>query len=67
MTTYIKISPKGKAFLKRRSAAVLVAAAIVENKNEILSDDGLTIRLGDTSVTVKSAASHEEVVTESIK
>jgi hypothetical protein len=62
MTTYIKISPKGKAFLKRGSVAAMVAAAIVEKKNDILSEEGLVVKLGDTSVTVKSATSPVEEV-----
>jgi hypothetical protein len=64
MTTYIKISPKGKAFLKRGVAAAIVAAAIVEKKNDISSEEGLVVKLGDTSVTVKSAISHTEEVIE---
>jgi hypothetical protein len=64
MTTYIKISPKGKAFLKRGGVAAIVAAAIVEKKNEILSEEGLVVNLGDTSVTVKSATSHIEEIVE---
>ena len=64
MTTYIKISPKGKAFLKRGNAAAIVAAAIVEKKNEIASEEGLVVELGETSVTVKSALSYKEEVIE---
>ncbi len=62
--SYIKISPKGRAFLKRGNAAATVAAAIVAKKNEIFSDEGLVIKIGDTSVTIKSAASHTAEVIE---
>ncbi|MFI5138448.1 MAG: hypothetical protein ACHQIM_11540 [Sphingobacteriales bacterium] len=63
---YIKISPKGRAFLKRGNVAAIVAAAIVEKKNEMLSDEGLVVKISDTTyVTIKSAKSRVAEVTES--
>jgi hypothetical protein len=62
--TNIKISDKGKAFLKRGNAAAQVASAIATKKNNLQSEEGVVVIIGDTSVTVRSAAAYSPEVAE---
>jgi hypothetical protein len=55
--TNVKLSNKGKAFLKRGNAAAKVASAIAARKNNLQSEEALVVIVGDSSVTVRSAAS----------
>jgi hypothetical protein len=55
--TNIKISERGRAFLKNGHAAVQVATAIATSDDSRLqSSEGLVVRIGNVSVTVRSAA-----------
>lgn len=55
--TNIKISEKGKAFMKRGDAALKVISAIVANKTNFSSNEELVVKIGNESFVVKSAAS----------
>ena len=54
--TNIKISAKGREFLKKRNAAAAVSTAIAAQKTDISSDEGLVVKIGGSTFTVKSAA-----------
>lgn len=56
--TNIKISEKGKAFLKRGNAAAQVVTAIT-GKNNLSTEEGVVVKIDEhTSVTVRSAATY---------
>jgi hypothetical protein len=63
--TNIKISDKGRAFLKKGNAAAQVASAIATRKNNLLAEEGVVVRIDErTSVTVRSAAAYSADVVE---
>ncbi len=62
--TNIKISEKGRAFLKKGSAASRVASALAAQKSQLLTEQGITVQIDErTSMTVRSAgASSNDVI-----
>jgi hypothetical protein len=63
--TNIKISDKGRAFLKRGNAAAQVATAIATKKNNLSTEEGVVVRIDEhTLVTVRSAAAYSTDVVE---
>lgn len=57
--TNIKLSDKGRAFLKRGNAATQVASAIAIKKSDLQSEAGVIVRIDEhTSVTVRSAVAY---------
>ncbi len=57
--TNIKISEKGREFLKKGNTASLVASALATQKSDLQSEQGVTVRIDEhTSVTVRSAGGY---------
>lgn len=62
--TNIKISPKGKALLKRAySSSSSIVRAIVEGGDKLTSDEGLTVVVDGKSLKLKIAPASTEPVT----
>ena len=55
--TNVKISARGKEFLRRRNAAAAVSYAIAEQKTDISSKEGVVVKVDGSTFTIKSAAS----------
>ena len=52
----VKISSKGKALLQRRYSAAKIANAIVESGNSVSGKEGITVKVDNHSVVVRSAS-----------
>lgn len=51
----VKISSKGKALLQKSYSSAKVASAIVREGRNLFDRNGLTVKVDNHSVTVKSA------------
>jgi hypothetical protein len=59
--TNIRLSDKGRAFLRKGNAAMQVATAIAEKKDNLQSGEELVVKIDEhNSVTVKSAAAYNQ-------
>lgn len=53
--TNVKISPKGKAFLRKAGSSTKAAKAIVRSGSGLTSREGIVVNVNGTSITIKAS------------
>lgn len=59
---HVRISEKGKAILRNRQLSIAIVKAIIEDedKGEMYSRNGLKVKFGSKSVTIKYAQNKQQ-------